>query len=244
MYYGYYVINSKHVDFMLSNFGGAFGKPIENALGTVMIPIVADQAVPFKIVQPCLWPFITVLAMFAFLRPSRQSLSYVGALFKERWILREIANWMFAGMVFTYYWSGKVIVDGRLVLLPGREEYNLLTVLARAAVGAGLKPYICLVPFMSLFATTLLGTELTSTTFFTPFHFIAAKILGFGRPTAFMVGHIVANIGITDIRKLMKNVALIGAYGEEFKALRRTFIIGIIITAATIIPLMSFLWWP
>ncbi len=223
---------------------GAFGKPIENALGTVMIPIVADQAVPFKIVQPCLWPFITVIIMFTFLRPSRESLRYVGTLFKERWIVREIANWMFAGMVFTYYWSGKVIVDGRLVLLPGHEEFNLLTVLAKAAVGAGLKPYICLVPFMSLFATTLLGTELTSTTFFTPFHFIAAKILGFGRPTAFMVGHIVANIGITDIRKLMKNVALIGAYGEEYKALRRTFIIGILITAATIIPLMSFLWWP
>ena len=132
----------------------------------------------------------------------------------------------------------------RLILPAGREGYNLLTILAKAVVGAGLYPYMFLVPFLSLFATTLLGTELTSTTFFTPFHFIAAKALGFDRPTVFMAGHIVANIGITDIRKLMKNVALIGAYGEEYKALRRTFVIGLIITAATIIPILSFLIWP
>jgi hypothetical protein len=48
----------------------------------------------------------------------------------------------------------------------------------------------------------------------------------------------------TDIRKLMKNVALIGAYGEEYKSLRTTFVIGLIITALTIIPLLSFLLWP
>jgi hypothetical protein len=42
----------------------------------------------------------------------------------------------------------------------------------------------------------------------------------------------------------MKNVALIGAYGEEYKALRKTAIIGLIITAATIIRLLTFLWWP
>lgn len=42
----------------------------------------------------------------------------------------------------------------------------------------------------------------------------------------------------------MKNVTLNGAYDEEYRALRRTFIIGLIITAATIIPLMSFLFWP
>lgn len=228
---------------VMASVWGSFGKPIERALGTIMIPVVADQAVPLKVVQPCIWPTITVLVMFTFLRPSRESWSYVGKLFKERWAIRWIATWMFAGMVFTYHWSGKVVIDGRLILPAGREGYNLLNVLARAAVGAGLHPYICLVPFMSLFATTLLGTELTSTTFFTPFPFIAAKMLGFGRPTAFMAGHIVANIGITDIRKLMKNVALIGAYGEEYKALRRTFFIGLIITAATIIPIMSFLLW-
>lgn len=56
-----------------------------------------------------------------------------------------------------------------------------------------------------------------------------------------MTGHIVANIGITDIRKLMKNIALIGAYGEEYKALRSTFLIGLAITVATIIPILSFL---
>jgi hypothetical protein len=117
-------------------------------------------------------------------------------------------------------------------------------VLAKAATGAGLLPYMIIIPFMSMFATTLLGTELTSTTFFMPFHFIAAKTLGFAKATVFMVGHIVANIGITDIRKLMKNVALIGAYGEEYKALRKTAMIGLVITAATIIPLLSFLIWP
>jgi hypothetical protein len=137
-----------------------------------------------------------------------------------------------------------VIQDGQLLLPPGDEHLNLLTQLANTAVSFGLHPYIVMVPFMSMFATTLLGTELTSTTFFTPFHFIAAKALGYAKPTAFMAGHIVANIGITDIRKLMKNVALIGAYGEEYKALRKTFIIGLIITAATIIPLISFLFWP
>jgi len=105
----------------------------------------------------------------------------------------------------------------------------------------GLHPYMVIIPFMSMFATRLLGTKFTSTTFFMPFHFIAAKTLGFARATVFMVGYIVANIGITDIRKLMKNVAHIGAYGEECKALRRTALIGLIITAATIIPLRSFL---
>lgn len=229
---------------VLASIWGSFGKSVENALGTVMIPIVADQTVPFKVAQPCIWPAITVLIMFTFLRPSRESMRFVGKLFRERWILRWVATWMFAGMVFAYHWSGKTVVDGRLVLLPGQEHLNLLTVLAEAAVGAGLNPYICLVPFMSMFATTLLGTELTSTTFFTPFHFIAARALNFPRPTVFMTGHIVANIGITDIRKLMKNVALIGAYGEEYKALRRTFLIGLSITAATIIPILSFLIWP
>jgi L-lactate permease len=229
---------------ILASVWGSFGKPIERAIGSVMIPVVADQAVPFKLVQPFIWPAVTVLVMFTFLRPSKESWRYIGKLFKERWAMRWVATWMFAGMVFAYHWSGKVVIDGMLVLPPGREDLNLLTVLAKAAVGAGLKPYICIVPFMSMFATTLLGTELTSTTFFTPFHFIAARILGFDRPTAFLAGHIVANIGITDIRKLMKNVTLIGAYGEEYKALRRTFIIGFIITAATIIPLMSFLIWP
>ena len=182
--------------------------------------------------------------MFTFLRPTKDSVKYVTKLLKERWILQQVANWVFAGMVFTYFWSGKVIVDGALILPPSNEHLNLMSVLANSAVNFGLHPYIVMVPFMSLFATTLLGTKLTSTTFFTPFHFIAAKALGFARPTVFIVGYIVANIGITDIRKLMKNVALIGAYGEEYKALRKTFVIGILITLATIIPLVSFLIWP
>jgi hypothetical protein len=165
-------------------------------------------------------------------------------LIKDRWIITQIANWMFAGMVFAYNWSGKVIIDGALVLPPENSHLNLMQSLATFATSLGLHPYIVMVPFMSLFATTLLGSELTSTTFFTPFHFAAGKLLGFTRPAAFMVGHVVANIGITDIRKLMKNVALIGAYGEEYKALRKTAIIGLIITTATIIPLLTFLWWP
>ena len=229
---------------VISSLWGVFGAPIENALGSIMIPVVADQFVPLSVVQPCIWPAITVLVMFTFLRPSRESWRYVGKLFKERFVIRQIATWAFAGMVFTYQWSGKVIIGGKLVLPQGREQYNLLTVLAEAAVGAGLHPYVCMIPFMAMFATTLLGHELTSTTFFTPFHFIAARIMGFGRPTAFMAGHIVSNIGITDIRKLVKNVALVGAYGEEYKALRRTFVIGLIINALTIIPLVSFLIWP
>lgn len=229
---------------LLAGLWGAFGKPIEDRMGVIRIPVIADQSVPFKVVQPAIWPFITIIIMFTFLKPNRESLSYVVKLIKERWVLQQIANWMFAGMVFTYFWSGKVIQDGQLVLPPGNEHLNLLNQLANTAVRLGLHPYMVMVPFMSMFATTLLGTELTSTTFFTPFHFIAAKALGYAKPTAFMAGHIVANIGITDIRKLMKNVALIGAYGEEYKALRKTFIIGLIITAATIIPLISFLFWP
>jgi hypothetical protein len=227
---------------LLAGLWGAFGKLVDRALGTFSIRVLANQTVPFKIVQPAIWPAITVLIMFTFLKPSRESWGFVGKLFKERWIIQQVAQWMFAGMVFTYYWSGKTVVDGQLVLVEGSR--NMLSILANAAVGAGLHPYVVMLPFMSMFATTLLGTELTSTTFFTPFHFIAAKMLGFTHPTAFMVGHIVANIGITDIRKLMKNTALIGAYGEEYKALRRTFIIGLIITLATIIPLISFLIWP
>jgi L-lactate permease len=227
---------------VLAGLWGSFGKPIENSLGVIRIPVIADQSVPFKVVQPAIWPLVTILIMFTFLKPSKESHSYVFKLLKDRWVIQQVANWMFAGMVFTYFWSGKVIRDGLLILPPENTDLNLLNNLANTAVSFGLHPYIAMVPFMSMFATTLLGTELTSTTFFTPFHFIASKALGWTRPTAFMVGHIVANIGITDIRKLMKNVALIGAYGEEYKALRKTFIIGLIITAATIIPLLSFLW--
>jgi L-lactate permease len=228
---------------VLAGLWGSFGKPIENALGVIRIPVIADQAVPFKVIQPAIWPLVTILIMFSFLKPSRESQNYVMKLLKERWVIQQIANWMFAGMVFTYFWSGKVIIDGALILPPENTNLNLLNNLANTATSFGLHPYIVMVPFMSMFATTLLGTELTSTTFFTPFHFIASKALGWTKPTAFMAGHIVANIGITDIRKLMKNVALIGAYGEEYKALRKTFVIGLIITAATIIPLLSFLWW-
>jgi L-lactate permease len=200
---------------VLAGLWGSFGKPIETALGVIRIPIIADQSVPFKVMQPAVWPLVTILIMFTF-----------------------------AGMVFTYFWSGKVIVDGVLTLPPENAHLNLMNSLATFATSWGLHPYMVMVPFMSMFATTLLGSELTSTTFFTPFHFAASKALGWAKPTAFMVGHVVANIGITDIRKLMKNVALIGAYGEEYKALRKTFVIGLIITAATIIPLLSFLWWP
>ncbi len=60
----------------------------------------------------------------------------------------------------------------------------------------------------------------------------------------FIVGDIIANIGITNIWKLIKNVALMGAYDEECRTLRRTILIGPIITAATIIPLICLLIWP
>ena len=229
---------------VLAGLWGSFGKPIENALGVIRIPIIADQSVPFKVMQPAVWPLVTILIMFTFLKISKESHSYTMNLIKDRWIITQVANWMFAGMVFSYFWSGKVIVDGVLTLPPENAHLNLMNSLATFATSWGLHPYIVMVPFMSMFATTLLGSELTSTTFFTPFHFAASKALGWAKPTAFMVGHVVANIGITDIRKLMKNVALIGAYGEEYKALRKTFVIGLIITAATIIPLLSFLWWP
>lgn len=63
-------------------------------------------------------------------------------------------------------------------------------------------------------------------------------------PTWIMTYHMMYHEFFTDIRKLMKNVALIGAYGEEYKSLRTTFVIGLIITALTIIPLLSFLLWP
>ncbi len=229
---------------VLAGLWGSFGKPIETALGVIRIPIIADQSVPFKVMQPAVWPLVTILIMFTFLKISKESHSYTMKLIKDRWIITQVANWMFAGMVFTYFWSGKVIVDGVLTLPPENAHLNLMNSLATFATSWGLHPYMVMVPFMSMFATTLLGSELTSTTFFTPFHFAASKALGWAKPTAFMVGHVVANIGITDIRKLMKNVALIGAYGEEYKALRKTFVIGLIITAATIIPLLSFLWWP
>ncbi len=229
---------------VLAGLWGSFGKPIERMLGVIRIPVIADQAVPFKIVQPAIWPLVTILIMFTFLKPSKESHSHIMNLIKERWVITQIANWMFAGMVFAYFWSGKEIVNGVLVLPEANAHLNLMQSLATTVSNLGLHSYIMLVPFMSMFATTLLGSELTSTTFFTPFHFAASKLLGFTRPTALMVGHIVANIGITDIRKLMKNVALIGAYGEEYKALRKTFVIGLIITAATIIPLLSFLLWP
>ena len=229
---------------ILAGLWGSFGKPIERMLGVIQIPIIADQSVPFKVMQPAVWPIVTILIMFTFLKPSKESHSYTMKFIKSRWVITQIANWMFAGMVFSYFWSGKVIIDGALVLPEANANLNLMQSLASFATGWGLHPYIVMVPFMSMFATTLLGSELTSTTFFTPFHFAASKLLGFTQPAALMVGHVVANIGITDIRKLMKNVALIGAYGEEYKALRKTFVIGLIITAATIIPLLSFLWWP
>jgi len=60
----------------------------------------------------------------------------------------------------------------------------------------------------------------------------------------FIVGDIIVKIGITDMWKLTKNVALMGAYDEECRTLRRTILIGPIITAATIIPLICLLIWP
>ena len=118
---------------VLAGLWGSFGKSIENALGMIRIPIIADQTVPFKVVQPAVWPLVTILIMFTFLKISKESHGYTMKLIKDRWIITQVANWMFAGMVFTYFWSGKVIVDGALILPPENAHLNLMNSLATFA---------------------------------------------------------------------------------------------------------------
>ncbi len=175
------------------------------------------------------------------IKPTRKTINESTSLLKKRLVPYLIASWVCSGMVFTYNWSGMIIdIQNKLVLPPEKADLNLINALANAASSAGSTLYIALVPFLAIFGCMLFGSELTSTLFFVRFHFIAAKTLGIMRPLTLIGGHIISNLGIVDVRKMARSLAIIGAYGEEWKTMRFTFVLGIIITLL-IIPLLFFL---
>lgn len=208
---------------------------------TVNLPLIADQSIPVQLFQPAFWVFVSILITFGIFRPNSQNLKQTAGLLRKRLVPFVIASWICSGLVFTYNWSGMIIdASNRLVLPPDRVEYNLIHVLAMAASSAGQTLYIALVPFMAVFGCMLFGHELTSTLFFVRFHFISAKALGILRPLTLVAGHMVSNLGIVDVRKMMRSLAIIGAYGEEWKTMRFTLVLGLMITAA-IVPVLLIL---
>jgi len=207
----------------------------------INIPIIADQVIPFQIFQPYVWSLISIVFSLIIIKPTRKTISESASLLKKRLIPYLIASWVCSGMVFTYNWSGMVInIQNKLVLPPERADLNLINALANAASSAGPTLYIALVPFLAIFGCMLFGSELTSTLFFVRFHFIAAKNLGIMKPLILIGGHIISNLGIVDVRKMARSLAIIGAYGEEWKTMRFTFVLGLIITIL-IIPLLFLL---
>jgi L-lactate permease len=207
----------------------------------ISIPIIADQAIPFQIFQPYVWCFVSVLLSFLIIKPTRKTITETTRLLVERFVPFLIALILCSGIVFTYNWSGMVVnAQNKLVLLPERIEYNLINSLANAASQAGPIFYVVLVPFLAVFGCMLFGSELNSTLFFTKFHFIAAKTIGISKPLVLVAGHIISNLGIVDVRKMARSLAIIGAYGEEWKTMRVTFLLGFIITAL-VIPLLFFI---
>ena len=207
----------------------------------VNIPIIADQFMPFQIFQPYVWCLISILLSFLIITPTRETIKRSAGLLKKRLIPYLFASWVCSGMVFTYNWSGMIINENNmLVLLPERANLNLINALANAASTAGPNLYMALVPFMAIFGCMLFGSELTSTLFFVRFHFIVASTLQIVRPLRLIGGHIISNLGIVDVRKMARSLAIIGAYGEEWKTMRFTFVLGILITFI-IIPLLFIL---
>lgn len=204
---------------------------------TYRVPLIADQFIPVEVFQPFVWVMISIILTFFIIPPTREKLSETWNLLVKRLIPFVVATWICAGMVFTYNWSGMVIESNKLILPSGLEHLNLIHALAIAVSGAGPTLYVALVPFMAVFGCMLFGHELTSTLFFTRFHFIAANALDITKPLVLVVGHMVSNLGIVDVRKMMRSLAIIGAYGEEWKTMRFTLVMGIVITLL-IIPLM------
>ena len=206
----------------------------------INIPLIADQVIPFEIFQPYVWSLLSILLSFLVIKPRKETIDQTMGLLFKRLIPFVIATWICSGMVFTYNWSGMVInAENQLILPPDRIEYNLIQILATAASKAGPTFYIALVPFLAVFGCMLFGHELTSTLFFVRFHFIAASALNITKPLVLVVGHMVANLGIVDVRKMMRSLSIIGAYGEEWKTMRFTFVLGLIITLI-MIPLIFF----
>lgn len=205
------------------------------------MPLIADQVIPVQVFQPFVWVMISILLSFLILRPTREKLEQTWGLLVKRLVPFVIATWICSGMVFTYNWSGMVVNEANKLVLPaGKESLNLIHALAIATSNVGPTLYVALVPFMAVFGCMLFGHELTSTLFFTRFHFIAARSLGITRPLVLVAGHMVANLGIVDVRKMMRSLAIIGAYGEEWKTMRFTFVMGLVITLL-IIPLLFIL---
>lgn len=207
----------------------------------VNIPIIADQVMPFQVFQPYVWCLISILLTLLLIKPTQETIRRSTGLLKKRLIPYLFASWVCSGMVFTYNWSGMIINEkNMLVLPPERADLNLINALANAASTAGPNLYMALVPFMAVFGCMLFGSELTSTLFFVRFHFIVAKVLGIVRPLTLIGGHIISNLGIVDVRKMARSLAIIGAYGEEWKTMRFTLVLGTIITLL-IIPLLFLL---
>lgn len=207
----------------------------------INIPIIADQSIIFQVFQPYVWCLVSILLSMFIIKPTKKTITESISLLRKRLVPYLIASWVCSGMVFTYNWSGMVINEqNKLILLPGSEGLNLINSLANAASNAGSTTYIILVPFMAIFGCMLFGSELTSTLFFVRFHYIAAKTLHIMKPLSLIAGHIISNLGIVDVRKMARSLAIIGAYGEEWKTMRFTFVLGFLITLI-IIPLLLYL---
>jgi L-lactate permease len=207
----------------------------------ISIPIIADQSIPFQVFQPYVWCMVSILLSFLIIKPTKETIAETNKLLVARFVPFLLALVTCGGIVFTYNWSGMVVnAQNKLVLPPERVDLNLINSLANAASQAGPTFYVVLVPFLAIFGCMIFGSELSSTLFFTKFHFVAAKTLGIAKPLVLVAGHIISNLGIVDVRKMARSLAIIGAYGEEWKTMRFTFLLGFIITVL-IVPLLFYI---
>lgn len=207
------------------------------------VEIIPGKAENLRILwQAYFWVTVSTFLAMPFLRPK-------GTQFKStvvKWLRRSwrpaISAAVFFAIAYAINHSGKVIVDGRWVLLSPNN--NIVYIVATVSAQAFGDFYGLVAPYLGLLGGFISGSETSSIAMLTQLHIdtatVADKIASTGLLIAAASGIGGGLASVISPAKLQNAAAMIDAIGEEGKVLRRTVIISLIITLA--VGIMTLIW--
>lgn len=207
------------------------------------VEIIPGKAENLRILwQAYFWVTVSTFLAMPFLRPK-------GTQFKStvvKWLRRSwrpaISAAVFFAIAYTINHSGKVVVDGRWVLLSPNN--NIVYIVATVSAQAFGDFYGLVAPYLGLLGGFISGSETSSIAMLTQLHIdtaaVADKIASTGLLIAAASGIGGGLASVISPAKLQNAAAIIDAIGEEGNVLRRTFIISLIITLA--VGIMALVW--
>jgi lactate permease len=209
------------------------------------ITVIADKVVDLKLLnQAYFWVLVSTVISAPLLVRSRAEAGSILALWAKRAWSPTLAAMVFFAIAYLMDWSGRSVIDGTLVFLPGADAFNM-----NAVIGLSLALFFGIAfplvsPMLGLLGAFISGSEASSNVMFYGILEKSTKVLSLDFLPVY-AAHAVAG-GVASgvaVAKIVNAAAVIDKIGIEGEVIRRvapvaialTLVVGLMLCAMLII---------